>query len=85
MPQKRAHIETIKGVYNSLCGKSQNTPQLAVGMNGKWGLGGESPQTGLFPLKNPAACCGVLHSIFLTIGRLLYFFGAGDRQDEDGG
>ena len=42
-------------------GKSQETPQLAVGMNGRRGFGGGSPHYGFFLGRCPAACCGVLH------------------------
>jgi hypothetical protein len=36
-------------------GKSQNTPQLAVGMNGKRGFGGCRPHIGFFLRRCPAA------------------------------
>ena len=42
-------------------GKSQETPQQAVGRNGKRGFGGGSPHYGFFLGRYPAACCGVLH------------------------
>jgi hypothetical protein len=47
-------------------GKSQETPQQAVGRT-KLGFGGGSLHYGLFPAdvshptRYPAACCGVLH------------------------
>ena len=45
----------------SFMGKSRDTPQLAVGMNGMWGFGGSSPHFGFFLGRYPTACCGVLH------------------------
>jgi len=42
-------------------GKSRDTPQLAVGMNGVRGFGGCCPHFGFFLGRYPAASCGVLH------------------------
>ncbi len=39
-------------------GKSQNTPQLAVGMNGKRGFGGCRPHIGFFLGRTPHQAAG---------------------------
>ena len=54
-------------------GKSQDTPQLTVGMNGVQGFGGSSPHFGFFLGRCPAACCGVLHRsrVVQRIGTIL--------------